>query len=117
MRGSPVDGERGVVYVGATGLHPAARAWLHLHDPDPEVGRAAALHPDAAPRAARRPRPAAAGPGPAVRGEGGADRAAGGRWAAVCGLHGRPAALAAEAHRDGEIAVYADRLAAHLRAA
>src|SRR4051812_27166000 len=48
MRGSPVDGERGVVYVGATGLHPAARAWLHLRDPDPEVGRAAALYPDAA---------------------------------------------------------------------
>jgi hypothetical protein len=35
--------ERGaVVYVGATGLAPATRTWLHLHDPDPEVGRMAA---------------------------------------------------------------------------
>jgi hypothetical protein len=32
--------ERGaVVYVGATGLAPATRTWLHLNDPDPEVGR------------------------------------------------------------------------------
>jgi hypothetical protein len=29
----------GVVYVGGTGLHPATRTWLHLHDDDPEVGR------------------------------------------------------------------------------
>ncbi len=28
-----------VVDVGATGLHPATRAWLHLHDPDPDIGR------------------------------------------------------------------------------
>jgi hypothetical protein len=28
-----------VVYVGATRLHPAARAEKHLRDPDPEVGR------------------------------------------------------------------------------
>ena len=31
-----------VVYVGATGLDPHTRVWLHLHDPDPEVGRMAA---------------------------------------------------------------------------
>ena len=29
----------GVVYVGGTGLHPATRTWLHLHDENPEVGR------------------------------------------------------------------------------
>jgi hypothetical protein len=29
----------GVVYVGATALHPATRTWLHLHDEDPDVGR------------------------------------------------------------------------------
>ena len=28
-----------MIYVGATGLPPAVRAWLHLHDPDPGVGR------------------------------------------------------------------------------
>jgi hypothetical protein len=28
-----------VVYVGATGLEPATRTWLHLHDSDPDVGR------------------------------------------------------------------------------
>jgi hypothetical protein len=32
-------GPEGVVYVGATALHPATRTWLHLHDEDPEVGR------------------------------------------------------------------------------
>jgi hypothetical protein len=31
-----------VVYVGATALHPQTRAWLHLHDPDPDIGRLAA---------------------------------------------------------------------------
>jgi hypothetical protein len=31
-----------VVYVGATGLAPATRMWLHLHDADPDVGRMAA---------------------------------------------------------------------------
>jgi hypothetical protein len=31
-----------VVYVGATGLDPATRIWLHLHDPDPDIGRMAA---------------------------------------------------------------------------
>jgi hypothetical protein len=29
----------GVVYVGATALHPETRTWLHLHDEDPEIGR------------------------------------------------------------------------------
>ncbi len=28
-----------VIYVGATGLHPAARAEKHLRDPDADVGR------------------------------------------------------------------------------
>jgi hypothetical protein len=28
-----------VVYVGATGLDPSTRVWLHLHDDDPDVGR------------------------------------------------------------------------------
>ena len=31
-----------VVYVGATGLDPRTRVWLHLHDADPDVGRMAA---------------------------------------------------------------------------
>jgi hypothetical protein len=31
-----------VVYVGATALDPATRVWLHLNDPDPDVGRMAA---------------------------------------------------------------------------
>jgi hypothetical protein len=35
----------GVVYVGATGLHPATRTWLHLHDEDPNVGRMRARYP------------------------------------------------------------------------
>jgi len=30
-----------VVYVGATGLAPETRVWLHLHDADPDVGRMA----------------------------------------------------------------------------
>jgi hypothetical protein len=29
----------GVVYVGATRLHPETRTWLHLHHDDPEIGR------------------------------------------------------------------------------
>jgi hypothetical protein len=29
----------GVVYVGATALHPETRTWLHLHHDDPEIGR------------------------------------------------------------------------------
>ena len=31
-----------VVYVGATGLDPQTRVWLHLHHDDPEIGRMAA---------------------------------------------------------------------------
>jgi hypothetical protein len=34
-----LDDARRVVYVGATGLDPRTRAWLHLHHPDPEIGR------------------------------------------------------------------------------
>jgi hypothetical protein len=37
-----LDEARLVVYVGATGLDPRTRAWLHLHDDDPDVGRMAA---------------------------------------------------------------------------
>ncbi|MGI5286860.1 hypothetical protein ACQEVF_26480 [Nonomuraea polychroma] len=33
-----------VIYVGATGLPPAVRTWLHLHDSDPEIGRLAARY-------------------------------------------------------------------------
>jgi hypothetical protein len=29
----------GVVYVGATALHPETRTWLHLHHEDPNIGR------------------------------------------------------------------------------
>lgn len=43
-----LGGDRRVVCAGSTGLHPAARAWLHLHDPDPGVGRVRALFPEAA---------------------------------------------------------------------
>ncbi len=32
-------GRDGVVYVGATALHPATRTWLLLHHEDPNVGR------------------------------------------------------------------------------
>ena len=45
MPGSPRDG---VVYVGATTLHPATRTWLHLHDEDPNVGRMRARYPELA---------------------------------------------------------------------
>jgi hypothetical protein len=41
-------GASGVVYVGATGLAPATRTWLHLHDEDPNVGRLRARYPDSA---------------------------------------------------------------------
>lgn len=34
-----------VLYVGCTRLPPQVRTWLHLHDPDPAVGRVAARHP------------------------------------------------------------------------
>ena len=37
-----IDDAGMVVYVGATGLEPQARVWLHLHDADPEIGRMAA---------------------------------------------------------------------------
>jgi hypothetical protein len=37
-----VDEAGHVVYVGATGLDPRTRVWLHLHDQDAEVGRMAA---------------------------------------------------------------------------
>jgi hypothetical protein len=37
-----VDDAGRVVYVGATGLDPRTRVWLHLHDPDPEIGRMSA---------------------------------------------------------------------------
>jgi hypothetical protein len=42
-----VDGDRPVIYVGATDLQPGTRAWLHLHDPDPDIGRVAARYPAA----------------------------------------------------------------------
>jgi hypothetical protein len=38
----PAERARPVIYVGGTGLAPAVRTWLHLHDPDPDVGRIAA---------------------------------------------------------------------------
>ena len=38
----------GIVYVGATALHPATRTWLHLHDENPEVGRMLARFPTVA---------------------------------------------------------------------
>jgi hypothetical protein len=41
-------GASGVVYVGATGLAPATRTWLHLHDEDPNVGRLRTRYPDSA---------------------------------------------------------------------
>jgi hypothetical protein len=34
-----VDGAGSVVYIGSTGLDPHSRVLLHLHDPDPDVGR------------------------------------------------------------------------------
>jgi hypothetical protein len=38
----------GVVYVGATALHPETRTWLHLHHEDPDVGRMRARYPSLA---------------------------------------------------------------------
>jgi hypothetical protein len=35
----------GVVYVGATALHPETRTWLHLHHEDPAIGRMRARFP------------------------------------------------------------------------
>jgi hypothetical protein len=37
-----IDEDGLVVCVGATGLDPRTRVWLHLHDGDPDVGRMAA---------------------------------------------------------------------------
>jgi hypothetical protein len=37
-----IDADGAVVYVGATGVDPRTRVWLHLHDPDPDVGRMSA---------------------------------------------------------------------------
>jgi hypothetical protein len=37
-----IDEAGRVVYVGASGLDPHTRVWLHLHDPDPGVSRMAA---------------------------------------------------------------------------
>jgi len=37
-----IEADGGVVHVGATGLDPGTRVWLHLHDADPDVGRMAA---------------------------------------------------------------------------
>jgi hypothetical protein len=37
-----IDADGTVVYVGATGLDPRTRVWLHLHDPNPDVGRMSA---------------------------------------------------------------------------
>jgi hypothetical protein len=34
-----------VIYVGTTGLPPEVRTWLHLHDPDPDIGRVRARYP------------------------------------------------------------------------
>lgn len=41
-------GAEGVVYVGATALHPATRTWLQLHDTDPNVGRMRARYAELA---------------------------------------------------------------------
>ena len=35
----------GVVYVGATALHPETRTWLHLHHDDPDIARMHARFP------------------------------------------------------------------------
>ncbi len=57
VRGGELEGEpwvyawlaeHGVVYLGATALHPATRTWLHLHDEDPSVGRMRARYPELA---------------------------------------------------------------------
>lgn len=34
-----------ILYVGATGIPPRVRAWLHVNDDDPAVGRIRAQHP------------------------------------------------------------------------
>jgi len=35
-----------VVHVGATGLPPVVRSWLHVHDDNPDIGRIRAQHPE-----------------------------------------------------------------------
>ncbi|GGL21909.1 hypothetical protein [Planomonospora parontospora] len=40
--------QESVIYVGGTGLPPAVRIWLHLHDSDPEIGRLAARYSELA---------------------------------------------------------------------
>lgn len=37
--------DRRVICVGGTGLPPEVRAWLHLKDPHPDIGRIAARYP------------------------------------------------------------------------
>ena len=46
--GLRLDRPAGVVYVGATTLHPATRTWLHLHDENPEIGRMRARYAELA---------------------------------------------------------------------
>jgi hypothetical protein len=36
-----------VVYVGTTNLPPVLRTWMHIHDPNPDIGRVAAHYPPA----------------------------------------------------------------------
>jgi hypothetical protein len=38
---------KSVIYVGATGVHPSLRTWLHLNHTNPEVGRVAQRFTDA----------------------------------------------------------------------
>ena len=38
---------KSVIYVGATGLHPSLRTWLHLNHANPEVGRVTKRFTDA----------------------------------------------------------------------
>lgn len=40
--------ESEIAYVGATGMPPKVRAWLHLNHDDPDVGRVRAQHPELA---------------------------------------------------------------------
>jgi drug/metabolite transporter superfamily protein YnfA len=40
------DETNAIVYVGATGVAPALRSWLHLNHEEPAVGRIAAKYPE-----------------------------------------------------------------------
>jgi hypothetical protein len=40
------DETNAIVYVGATGVAPALRSWLHLNQEEPAVGRIAAKYPE-----------------------------------------------------------------------